>query len=86
MAKGWDLTSLHSLEGAAEWVRKNADAVFVLVVRGSDVAFAVAPDCKPKDCADVAELVLPEAIARAEEMRLEAAAKKKIAKAKTHHG
>jgi hypothetical protein len=81
MSKGtsWDLTSLHSLEGAAEWIRKRSDAVFVLVVRGSDVAFAVAPDAKPKDCADVVELVMPEAIARAETLRAEK-------KAKAQHG
>lgn len=47
--KGWDLTSLHSLEGAAEWIRKNAGAQLVLVVRPGDVAFAVDPAISPGD-------------------------------------
>jgi hypothetical protein len=47
--KGWDLTSLHSLEGAAEWIRKNAGAQLVLVVRPGDVAFAVDPAISPRD-------------------------------------
>jgi hypothetical protein len=47
--KGWDLTSLHSLQGAAEWIRKNAGAQLVLVVRAGDVAFAVDPQIAPRD-------------------------------------
>jgi hypothetical protein len=41
--KQWDLTSTHSLEGAAEWVRKLSGAAMVLVIRGEDVVFAVDP-------------------------------------------
>lgn len=31
--KEWDLTSTHSLEGACEWIRKRAGALFVVAVR-----------------------------------------------------
>ena len=41
--RDWDLTSTHSLEGAAEWIRKKSGAALVLVVRGEDVVFAVDP-------------------------------------------
>ncbi|MFZ0662143.1 MAG: hypothetical protein WAM66_05580 [Acidobacteriaceae bacterium] len=50
--KPWDLGSTHALEGAAEWIRKRSDAIVVMVVRGGDVAFAVAEDGAPSD-ADV---------------------------------
>lgn len=51
--KGWDLTSLHSLEGGAEWIRKNAGAQLVLVVRPNDVAFAVDPLISPRDAGEL---------------------------------
>jgi hypothetical protein len=31
--KGWDLTSLHSLASACEWIRKGSGALFVVAVR-----------------------------------------------------
>lgn len=75
--KGWDLTSLHSLEGAAEWIRKNSCALLVLVVRSEDVAFAVANDVAPADARDMVEIVMPGAMARLNEARLEAKARQK---------
>jgi hypothetical protein len=60
--KPWDLTSTHALEGAAEWIRKRADASVVLVVRGGDYAFAVAPDVAPEAAYDAAQFVLPDAL------------------------
>lgn len=47
--KGWDLASLHSLQGAAEWIRKNSGAQLVIVVRPTDVAFAVDSQIAPND-------------------------------------
>lgn len=41
----WD----HSLEGAAQWIRKRSDALLVLVIRPNDVAFAVDPRLAPVD-------------------------------------
>jgi hypothetical protein len=51
--KGWDLTTLHSLEGGAEWIRKNAGAQLVLVIRPGDVAFAVDPQIAPRDAGEL---------------------------------
>jgi hypothetical protein len=56
--KGWDLTSLHSLQGAAEWIRKNAGAQLVLVVRPGDVAFAVDSQIAPRDAKGLVEAEL----------------------------
>lgn len=57
----WDLTSTHSLEGAAEWIRKKADAVLVLIVRGEDVVFAVDPRVpRYADAATMVEAAMPE--------------------------
>lgn len=57
-SKGWDLTSLHSLEGAAEWIRKNAGAQLVLVIRPGDVAFAVDAQIAPRDARALVETEL----------------------------
>ena len=70
--KGWDLTSLHSLEGAAEWIRKNSGALLVLVVRAEDVAFAVDLDVAPKAAVDMVGLVMPDAMHRLEQKRIAA--------------
>lgn len=45
----WDLTSTHSLEGAAGWIRKRSGALLVLVIRPNDVAFDVDPNLAPVD-------------------------------------
>jgi hypothetical protein len=58
--KGWDLTSLHSLKGAAEWIRKRANAQLVLVVRPEDLAFAVDPQIAPRAARELVELVMPD--------------------------
>lgn len=60
MSKGkdWDVTSLHSLEGAAEWIRNKSGALLVLVVRPEDVAFAVDPLIAPKDAGDMVEVAM----------------------------
>ena len=79
--KGWDLTSLHSLQGGAEWIRKNAGAQVVLVVRPGDVAFAVDPMIAPADARLLVENELESMQRQLSEMRLEARAKAK-AKAK----
>ena len=42
----WDLTSTHSLEGAAEWIRKKAGAILVLVVRGTEIRARKARETK----------------------------------------
>ena len=69
MSKGWDLTSLHSLDSAVEWVRKGSGALLVLVVRAEDVAFAVDPAIAAKDAAALVEAAMPEVGARLKELR-----------------
>jgi hypothetical protein len=78
----WDLTSTHSLEAAAEWLRKQADATCVLVVRGKDYAWAVAGDVKADDAYDACRFVLPDALDDLRERRQrekEAATRKRAA-------
>ncbi len=68
--KGWDLTSLHSLEGAAEWIRKNAGAQLVLVVRSGDVAFAVDPAIAPRDARQLVEAELDNVVEHLAQQRM----------------
>ncbi len=39
----WDLTSTHSLEAAAEWLREKSGALIVVVIRPGDGALAADP-------------------------------------------
>jgi hypothetical protein len=68
--KGWDLSSLHSLEGGADWIRKNSGAVLVLVVRGEDVAFSVDARVAPAAAREMVECVLPEAAEQLNQRRI----------------
>jgi len=45
----WDLTSTNSVRGAAEWLRKRSDALFVLIVRPNDVVIDHDPRMEPMD-------------------------------------
>lgn len=65
----WDLTSLRSLDAAAEWIRDGAGALLVLVVRAEDIAFAVDPLIAPKDAVTMVEVAMPEIAARLEAIR-----------------
>lgn len=58
--KSWDLASLHSLEGAAEWIRKKSGALLVLVVRPEDIAFAVDSQIAPLAAREMVEFVMPD--------------------------
>jgi hypothetical protein len=70
--KGWDLTSLHSLQGAAEWIRKNAGAQLVLVVRAEDVAFAVDAAISPRDAKQLVEAELDAVVEHLVQQRMAA--------------
>ena len=72
MSKNWDLTSLRSLDAAAEWIRSGSAACLVLVVRGEDVAFAVDPAIRPADALTMVEVAMPEVVARLEDRREDA--------------
>lgn len=71
-SRGWDMTSTHSLEGGAEWFRKKADATCVFVVRGGDLAFAIAPGVKLEDARQAIEFALAGAAEELERRRVEA--------------
>lgn len=80
--KQWDLTSVHALEGAAEWIRKRSDAIVVMVIRGQDTAFAVAESCAPSDAADLVRDQLPQMVEdtnRARAARRDAETRKRAA-------
>lgn len=47
--KKWDLTSTNSLQAAAGWWRKNANATLVLVIRNDDAVVAVADGMTPQE-------------------------------------
>lgn len=66
--KKWDLTSRRSLAAAAEWLRKNSDAIAVIVVRGEDTVMAVHEDAAPHDAVETVRELLP---AMAEEVNQE---------------
>ena len=85
--KQWDLTSVHALEGAAEWIRKRSGAIVVMVVRGQDKAFAVSPDVAPSDAAELVRDLLPEMVEEtnhARHARREAATRKRAAEIAGH--
>ena len=67
--KPWDLTSVHALEGAAEWIRKRGDAIVVMVVRGQDFAFAVDERCAPSDAAELVRDLLEQMVEEANRAR-----------------
>lgn len=80
--KGWDLTSTHSLEAAAEWIRSRSDAIVVMVVRGRDMAMAVDERCAPSDAADLVRELLPrmvEDVNRARAAKRDAETRKRAA-------
>jgi len=80
--KPWDLTSVHALEGAAEWIRKRGDAIVVMVVRGQDFAFAVDERCAPSDAAELVRDLLEQMVEeanRAREARRDAQTRKRAA-------
>jgi len=57
--KQWDLTSNHSLQGAAGWVRKRAGALMVLVIREDDWAVDADPALLPQQVVAAVRDVLP---------------------------
>lgn len=57
--KGWDLTSTHSLEGAAKWIGGNSKAAIVLVIRQQDAAVWTDPVIQPYDAVKMIRDELP---------------------------
>jgi hypothetical protein len=59
MSREWDMTSTHSLESAAEWIRSKSDALVVMVVSRTAYALAVHADLAPSDGAELVRDLLP---------------------------
>jgi hypothetical protein len=57
--KKWDLTSTHSLEGAAKWIRAGSGAMVVLVIRRDDWAWSADTALLPQDVVGAVREVLP---------------------------
>jgi hypothetical protein len=57
--KGWDLASVHSLEAAAKWIRKNSGAQLVLVIRPRDAVVAIEPGMQPMQAITTVRNELP---------------------------
>jgi phosphoglycerate dehydrogenase-like enzyme len=49
----WDLTSTHSLESGAEWLRMKAGALCVVVVRVEDAVLAADPGLSASDAEEL---------------------------------
>ena len=49
----WDLRKTGAIEAAAEWLRKDANAITVVIVRRDDAVMAVHPDCAPRDAKEL---------------------------------
>ncbi len=62
----WDMTTTNSLEAAAGWLRKQSDAVLVVVIRAQDAVVAVDEGIGVGDVCGILERCLPEALARLE--------------------
>lgn len=72
----WDLTSTHSLEAAAEWLRERSDALIVVVIRPGDGALAADPLIDVLDVHDrLWDGDLPKLLGRLRDIRAEGRAK-----------
>ena len=66
---GRDWTKTGTICGYAEYLRKQSDAICVLVIRPSDAAFAIDPRCKVADAGELVIESLPDLLIRATEDR-----------------
>jgi hypothetical protein len=56
--KQWNLTSTHSLEGAAAWIRKGSGAMVVLVIREGDWVVDADPALLPQEVCEAVRGVM----------------------------
>lgn len=66
-----DWTRTGTVVGFAEGLRRNSDAICVLVIRPHDSVFAVDPRCKPEDAEELVKQYLPWLASRVEATRRE---------------
>jgi hypothetical protein len=67
----WDLTSTHSLESAAEWMRVKAGALCVIVIRRDDSVLACDPQLMAADAKGLVYDYMPALSENLERSRLE---------------
>lgn len=77
MSKGLDWTKTGTVAGYAEWLRKNADALCVVVIRPFNSVLAADPGLTPADCGERLAEELPGLVL---ELRQARAEKKKAAR------
>ena len=65
----WDLTSTHSLESGAEWLRAKAGALCAVVVRVNDSVLAADPGLAPGDEEEPVNRYMPKLARRLEAAR-----------------
>lgn len=68
-ARDWTRTG--TIAGFAEYLRKQADAICVLVIRPHDSVFAVDPRCTPEDAQRLVEQYVPRLASQVEHTRRE---------------
>jgi len=66
-----DWTRTGTVEGYVEYLRKQSDALCVLVIRPHDSVFAVDPRCKAEDAGERVLEYLPHLVSRVEHDRRE---------------
>jgi cysteine synthase len=66
-----DWTRTGTIAGYAEYLRKQGDAICVLVIRPHDSVFAVDPGCAPADAERLVTDYLPRLAGRVEQARRE---------------
>ena len=64
-----DWTRTGTVEGYAEYLRKQSDAICVLVIRPHDSVFAVDPLCAPADAERLVNDYVPRLAGRVEQAR-----------------
>jgi cysteine synthase len=72
-----DWTKTGTLAGYAEYLRRQSDAICVVVIRANDSVLAVDPRCAPSDAVELAKLYVPRLAERVDLARNE---KKKAAR------
>jgi cysteine synthase len=66
-----DWTKTGTIAGYAEYLRKQGDAICVLVIRAHDSVFAVDPRCAPEDAQRLVEEYVPRLAGQVEHARRE---------------
>lgn len=64
-----DWTKTGTVSGYADYLRKQSDAILVLVIRPHDSVFSVDPGCAPVDAGELVAEYLPRLMSRVEEAR-----------------